>query len=558
MHRTTGSRSRKFLVRVAAAMALLVVASLTSTTARAQTGDPGPPSGAGIQPQFKIGNLNCAGLDAGKFELRINSPADGTFTDGTLTVTIDVRTTALGSVFDWTSNIGVDSVFVKGGPDGNFYRYDPPAEATSDTSLHSPINPNNLSFYGLSHISFCYDVEASVTVDKSGDELSKVGDDVTYAFTITNDGDVALTLDSVVDTLLGNLSATATAAGCGTLAAGASCNFTRTRTVQVGDPDPLPNTVTVTYKGTLPSGATTVVDSDSHSVNLFQPSIAVDKTGDELSKVGDDVNYTFTLSNNSSADTPALNCTAVDSLVGGIFDGVLPSGNTVINRSRTVLMTDPDPLPNTVTLTCSPAGFPNVLTASDDHSVNLFQPSVDVEKTGDETSKVGDDVTYTITVTNTSSVDSPGLVNGTIVDTLLGDLLDPANPFVTANDCTTTLAVGASCTITAVRTVLASDPDPLPNTVTAHYNPGTFPNDITDSDDHSVNLFQPSMTIAKTGDELSKIGDDVTYTITVVNTSSADSPNLDCTISDALIGLDQAVVLGAGEQSVISVPFTIP
>jgi hypothetical protein len=41
------------------------------------------------------GNVNCANLNlgAGVKELRVNLPADGTFTDGTLTVTIDVRNT---------------------------------------------------------------------------------------------------------------------------------------------------------------------------------------------------------------------------------------------------------------------------------------------------------------------------------------------------------------------------------------------------------------------------------------------------------------------------------
>jgi hypothetical protein len=64
-------------------------------------------------------------------------------------------------VFDWTSNIGVDQVIAKGGPNANVYTYDP--ESTGDTGLHAPVNPNNNRFFGLSHISFCYDVEAPTT-----------------------------------------------------------------------------------------------------------------------------------------------------------------------------------------------------------------------------------------------------------------------------------------------------------------------------------------------------------------------------------------------------------
>src|SRR5918994_1741661 len=42
-------------------------------------------------------------------------------------------------VFDRTSNIGVDAVFVKGGPGGLIYVYDPPAESTGDTGLRRPV-----------------------------------------------------------------------------------------------------------------------------------------------------------------------------------------------------------------------------------------------------------------------------------------------------------------------------------------------------------------------------------------------------------------------------------
>ncbi|MGH9252549.1 MAG: hypothetical protein ACRD0W_23980 [Acidimicrobiales bacterium] len=111
-----------------------------------------------VEPVQVSGNPTCSDLAPDGVtwtELKVDPVADGTFSDGTLTVTIDVQSTADGPVFDWTSNISVDSVFVKGGPGGNLYVYDP--EATSDTGLHAPVNPKNSTFFGLSHISFCYD-----------------------------------------------------------------------------------------------------------------------------------------------------------------------------------------------------------------------------------------------------------------------------------------------------------------------------------------------------------------------------------------------------------------
>jgi hypothetical protein len=156
-------------------------------------------------------------------------------------------------------------------------------------------------------------------------------------------------------------------------------------------------------------------------------------------------------------------------------------------RTRTVLAGDPDPLTNTVTANYSGAVVTATATAS--ASTELFQPGVDVTKScTPDPIEVSDDETCTIVVTNTGSADSPGLVNGTIEDSLTGDLLDATNPAIDSSDCTPALPTGGTCTITTIRTVLDSDPNPLVNTVTVHYNPDGFPNDITDSAHASVTI----------------------------------------------------------------------
>lgn len=110
-----------------------------------------------------------------------------------------------------------------------------------------------------------------------------------------------------------------------------------------------------------------------------------------------------------------------------------------------------------------------------------FQPSVEVEKTGDALSKIGDEVDYTITITNISTPGSPNLIKDSISDSLL--TVSPP----TACD---SLAPGANCTITSSYVVQSGDPDPLVNTVEVHYHPDGFPIDVWASDFHSVNLFQ--------------------------------------------------------------------
>ena len=76
---------------------------------------------------------------------------------------------------------------------------------------------------------------------------------------------------------------------------------------------------------------------------------------------------------------------------------------------------------------------------------------------------------------------------------------------------------------------------------------------------HNVELFQPSITLTKEGDALSKIGDKVDYTITLANTSSADTPDLVCTISDPKVGVNEPVTLASGASKVVNVDdFEIP
>src|SRR5215203_2653775 len=87
------------------------------------------------------GNTTCAELapeGVSWIELKVDPVEDGTFSDGTLTVTIDVTETDDGPVFDWTSNIGVNAVFVKGGPGGLLYVYDPQRRAPGTQGCTHP------------------------------------------------------------------------------------------------------------------------------------------------------------------------------------------------------------------------------------------------------------------------------------------------------------------------------------------------------------------------------------------------------------------------------------
>jgi hypothetical protein len=91
-------------------------------------------------------------------------PSGISYPDGTVTKTNGVLSVTLSAIqykdgkdvigFSWSSNIPVSYVFVKGGPIGLLYQYDP--ATTGAGSLFTPLNPNNGKNYGLSHISFYY------------------------------------------------------------------------------------------------------------------------------------------------------------------------------------------------------------------------------------------------------------------------------------------------------------------------------------------------------------------------------------------------------------------
>lgn len=130
-------------------LALLSLATATSVWAASVTPI--------VIPGASNTDKTCAVVMPGTTEFKIEPVPDGTndpYSDGTLSVEITKPSTLAGSSnsFDWTSNIVVEGVIVKGGSQGaNWYDYRP-SGSTGDTYLTTPNNGSQ----GISHISFCY------------------------------------------------------------------------------------------------------------------------------------------------------------------------------------------------------------------------------------------------------------------------------------------------------------------------------------------------------------------------------------------------------------------
>ena len=161
---------------------------------------------------------------------------------------------------------------------------------------------------------------------------------------------------------------------------------------------------------------------------------------------------------------------------------------------------------------------------------NTFTPVhvLEVTKTADKTEdlKVGETVTYTITVT------APETNNVTISNLLLADALEG----VTCGQLSaTSLAPGASATAKCAYTVTQADVDAgtgITNTVTVT---GTDPAGVEVSNNDSVTVSTEDaaaeLTLTKAADknEGLKAGDIITYTVTVENTGNVTVTNIDLT-----------------------------
>ncbi len=236
-------------------------------------------------------------------------------------------------------------------------------------------------------------------------------------------------------------------------------------------------------------------DTATVDVTCYWPQIDITKTGDALSKIGDGVTYSIKLENKTPVDAGlrALSCTITDALIGFSKTVTLASGaSDTSTQAFTIPAGASDPFLNTASVTCKPVAATAPVVGSSTFSVsdsstwstNLFQPAVEIVKTGPAYATSGDVIKYNFTITNKSSSDSPNLILKTLTDDVLGDLADDA-PAGCDN-----LVYNGTCTFTANYTVpdVGIQPKTIKNIVTVHYNPAGFPNDVMDTDDHTVTV----------------------------------------------------------------------
>ncbi len=373
-----------------------------------------------------------------------------------------------------------------GGPDEAVVTIQATAPTTCGTIVNTAHVSSDQDPQGSDSNRVSVDVTGCVpglNVSKSGPASVVQGGTVEYHVSVSNTGNAASDPVTVTDTvpLSGvqasfslnggqaqpcNVSGSSVSCDLGSLQPGDSVDVTITGTAPNDNTCPtLQNTATVSVNGsgtdtntveTTVTGCTTPTPPPPPPIG-----IQIVKGGPALAHVGDTITYTFDVS--LTTPTPLSNVTVTDpicdaapvlgSTSGGDTDDVLEAGE-IWHYTCTHLVTDadPDPLPNTATVTGTSSDG-RTATDQDSHLVDLIHPAIEIVKTADPTSgEPGDTITYTYVVTNIGDVT---LYDISVDDDVIGHICDIAS-----------LDPGASETCTA-EYVIPDQTGPIRNVGTA-------------------------------------------------------------------------------------------
>ena len=272
-----------------------------------------------------------------------------------------------------------------------------------------------------------------------------------------------------------------------------------------------------------------VVGNKTSAVDVNVPEIIPSKdANNKAPNFGDSIDYTITVNNIGKAD--AKNVVVVDHLVKGLkyisssHNGVYDAATHTVTWVIDIAADSSFDL--TVTAAANEYGvLTNIVSVGDKSaSVDVNVPEIIPDKTADiENPNFGDNVTYTVTVTNGGNADAKAVV--------VHDVLGKGLKFVSANGNYT--FDEATNTITWIVDVAAGKTETF-NVVATVINYGNVTNSlVVGNKTFSKNVTVPEITPNKTVDnENPNFGDTVTYTVTVKN--EGDGNAADVVIVDTL------------------------
>ena len=341
------------------------------------------------------------------------------------------------------------------------------------------------------------------------------GDNVTYTVTVTNDGDVDASQVVIVDQLGNGLKYVSSSDG------GVWDEKTNTVTwivdLAAGKTKTLNVVATVVGYGNVTNSL--AVGNKTSKINVNVPEITPNKTVDNKNpNFGDNVTYTIVVSNDGAAD--AKNVVVKDILApsfkfieanyGGVYDELTRTVTWIVDVNAK------DHVDLTIKVTVEDYGVltNNVTVGNKTSSVNITVPEIIPNKTADiENPNFGDEVTYTVNVTNAGKVNA----NNVVVRDVLGEGLELISadggvydPITRTITWTVNLNSGETKSFKVVAKVIGY---------------GNVTNSLVVGNKTSaVDVDVPEIIPNKTADiENPNFGDNVTYTVTVTNDGNADA-----------------------------------
>ena len=344
------------------------------------------------------------------------------------------------------------------------------------------------------------------------------GDNVTYTVTVTNDGDVDASQVVIVDQLGNGLKYVSSSDG------GVWDEKTNTVTwivdLAAGKTKTLNVVATVVGYGNVTNSL--AVGNKTSKINVNVPEITPNKTVDNKNpNFGDNVTYTIVVSNDGAAD--AKNVVVKDILApgfkfieanyGGVYDELTRTVTWIVDvnakghvdLSIKVIVEDYGVLTNNVTV------------GNKTSSVNITVPEIIPNKTADiENPNFGDEVTYTVNVTNAGKVNA----NNVVVHDVLGEGLELIsadggvyNPITRTITWTVNLNSGETKSFKVVAKVIGY---------------GNVTNSLVVGNKTStVDVDVPEIIPSKDADNMyPNFGDSIDYTITVNNIGKADAKHV--------------------------------
>jgi uncharacterized repeat protein (TIGR01451 family) len=534
--------------------ALVLTAVVTPQSADVSIGLTAPPSvnaGSSLSVDIVVSN---AGPD----------PASGTFQ-------VQFNTTSLGSAITsfggtgWTCPVGsttsrtcVTTATLASGnslptltisfmppPNGPTANYN--ATVTSPTS--DPNSSNNTATGSATVVP-----QTDLQVTKTGPGGVTSGQNVAYTINVTNNGPSTATGVSLSDPTPANLTfVSASGGGCtsfpcslGTLTVGQTVTVTATYSTSANFGGNVTNTASVSGNETDPNNTN---NSASATTNVgTQANLAITKSGPPSANTGQNVTYTVTVTNNgpSTATSVVVSDTTPTGLAfisnSGACTSAYPCnlGTLTAGQSMTISSTYSIPANFSGTSTTNTASVASAVNDPNngDNSASATttvgqNTDLSISKSGPTTASPGQNLVYTIIVTNNGGIAAP---NVTVTDPT------PAGTTFVSNSgaCATTfpcnigtLNPGSSATITSTFNVPANfTGTQVTNTASVSSgigdansgnNSSSFTTNIVPS---TGNTPSADIKVTKTAAPQAFAGDFVTFTIDVLDNGPSDAANV--------------------------------